>query len=182
MKNVDLKRFLPTVIIILFVLMAVSTNLESVQAMVDSVYAVVSDKFGWLFILANIVAFLFSVWIIVSPKGKIRLGGYNCKPEFGNVSWIAMMFTTSCSAGLIVFGFIETIIYSSAPPYQIEPFSIQAYEYAEMYSHYHWGINAWTLYVPASVAIGYVLYNKEKNSISIGDACESVLGSYGRKG
>ena len=182
MKNVDLKRFLPTVIIILFVLMAVSTNLESVQAMVDSVYAVVSDKFGWLFILANIVAFLFSVWIIVSPKGKIRLGGYNCKPEFGNVSWIAMMFTTSCSAGLIVFGFIETIIYSSAPPYQIEPFSIQAYEYAEMYSHYHWGINAWTLYVPASVAIGYVLYHKEKNSISIGDACESVLGSYGRKG
>lgn len=180
MKKADLKRFLPTVIVIVTVLIVVSTNLASVQNAVDAVYAFMSREFGWFFILANIAAFAFSVWIMISPKGKIRLGGENCRPEYGNISWTAMMFTTSCSAGLIVFGFIETIIYSSAPPFQIEPFSVQAYEYAQMYSHYHWGFNAWTLYIPASVAIGYVLYNKGKNSISIGDACEPVLGKHSK--
>ncbi len=176
MRKTEWKRFLPTVMIIVLVLAAVSIRLDSVQSMVDATYAFMSRKFGWFFILANLGAFAFSVWIMVSPKGKIRLGGENCRPEYGNLSWVAMMFTTSCSAGLIVFGFIETIIYASEPPFQIVPFTIQSYEYAQMYSHYHWGLNAWTLYIPASIAIGYALYNREKSSISLGSACEPVLG------
>ena len=130
MKKADWKRFLPTVIVIISVLALVSTNLAKVQNAVDLVYAFMSRQFGWFFVFANLAAFGFSVWIMLSPKGKIRLGGENCKPEFGTISWIAMMFTTSCSAGLLVFGFIETIIYSSAPPFQMEPFSVQAYSYA----------------------------------------------------
>ncbi|MXP74779.1 BCCT family transporter [Lachnospiraceae bacterium WCA-9-b2] len=180
MGRLDLRRFLPTVMVILIVLIMVATNLSNVQSLVDSIYTFMSGQFGWLFILANLSAFLFSLWIIFSPKGKIRLGGEKCKPAFNIFSWIAMMFTTSCSAGLIVFGFIEAIIYASAPPFQIEPFSVQAYEYAEMYSHYHWGFNAWTLYVPASIAIGYALYNKRQSSISISDACEPILGKHSR--
>lgn len=180
MKKIDKVRFGATVIIIFAVLLSVSINITGVQNTVDSVYSFMSKKFGWFFVLANLAAFVFSIWLIASPKGKIRLGGHDCKPEFGRISWIAMMFTTSCSAGLIVFGFIETIYYSSAPPFQISPFSVQAYEYAEMYSHYHWGFNAWTLYVPASVAIGYMLYNKGRNSLSLGNACESVLGRHSK--
>ena len=180
MRKTDWKRFLPTVTIIVLVLAIVSIRLERVQGVVDAIYAFMSRNFGWFFILANLGAFAFSLWIIISPKGKIRLGGESCKPEYGNLSWVAMMFTTSCSAGLIVFGFIETVIYASAPPFQIEPLSIQAYEYAQMYSHYHWGLNAWTLYIPASVAIGYALYNRGKSSISLGVACGSVLGKQGK--
>ena len=179
MKKLDLKRFIPIIILILLVLLFVSINLESVQLIVDSVYASMSNQFGWFFIFVNLAAFVFSVWLLISPKGKIKLGGEQAKAEYGIFSWISMMFTTSCSAGLIVFGFVESIIYSSNPPFQIEPFSVQAYEYAQMYSHYHWGFNAWTLYVPASIAIGYVLYNQGQNSISIGDACEPVLGRKG---
>ena len=180
MKKIDKARFFTTVLIIIVVLLIVSINMTGAQNAVDTVYSFMSRKFGWFFILANLTAFAFSVWLIASPAGKIRLGGEKCKPEFGKFSWIAMMFTTSCSAGLLVFGFIETIYYSSAPPFQIDPFSVQAYEYAEMYSHYHWGVNAWTLYVPASVAIGYMLYNKKVNSVSIGNACEPVLGRHSK--
>lgn len=181
MQRIDKVRFFITVLIIMTVLLIVSINMSGVQNAVDSVYAFMSNRFGWFFVLANLAAFIFSVWILISSKGKIRLGGEECKPEFGKISWVAMMFTTSCSAGLIVFGFIETIYYSSAPPFQIAPFSVQAYEYAEMYSHYHWGINAWTLYVPASIAIGYVLYNRKINSVSLGTACEPLLGRSGER-
>lgn len=179
--KIDGKRFWPTILIIMIVLLAVSVKLSEVQSIVDSVYAFMSGEFGWIFILANIAAFVFSVWIAFSPIGRIRLGGQECKPAYNTFSWIAMMFTTSCSAGLIVFGFIEVVYYFSAPPFQIEPFSIQAYEYAEMYSHYHWGLNAWSLYVPASIAIGYALYNnKNRSSILLSAACKPVLGKHSK--
>lgn len=178
MKIIDKRRFIPTVLAIAIALLAVSARLETVQLAVDKVYAFLSHKFSWLFVLSNLSAFLFSVWIVVSPYGKIRLGGENAKPVYSTFSWIAMMFTTSCSAGLIVFGFIETIIYSSAPPFQVAPLSEQAYEFSEMYSHYHWGLNAWSLYVPASIAIGYMLYNRKQNLVSISGACKPVIGRH----
>ena len=176
--KIDKRRFFPLVLFIGLVLAVVSFNLNVIQALVDNVYEVFSHNFSWIFITANLCAFIFSLWIVWGPYGKIRLGGSEAKPAYGRLSWIAMMFTTSCSAGLIVFGFIETIIYSSEPPFQIEPFSVQAYEYAEMYTHYHWGINAWTLYVPATIAIGYMLYNCGEKRMSMSTACKPILGKY----
>lgn len=173
--KIDKKRFFPIVIIIAVMLVLVSLNLELVKNSVDSIYNYMSNNFSWLFIGANIAAFVFSVWIIFGKYAKVKLGGEDAKPEYSKFSWIAMMFTTSCSAGLIVFGFIESIIYSSAPPFQIEGLSTQAYEYAQMYSHYHWGLNAWSLYVPISIAIGYMIYNRKKKSISMSTACEPIL-------
>lgn len=174
-QHIDKKRFIPIVAIIAVVLVLVSVSLQQVQAAVDSSYAAIADKFDWLFITSNLAAFIFSLWIALGRYGKIKLGGEDAVPTYSKFSWIAMMFTTSCSAGLIVFGFVETTIYSSAPPLHAVPFSIEAYEYASMYTHYHWGFNAWTLYVPASVAIGYMIYNRGKTQITMSTACAPVL-------
>lgn len=176
MKNkINFKVFIPTLVLIAIILIVVSVNLNNVQNVVDAVYAFMSSKFGWLFILVNIAAFAFTLWLVFSKYGNIRLGGENAKPTYSKFSWIAMMFTTSCSAGLIVFGFIEPIIYASDPPFHLEGFTEQAYEYAQMYTHYHWGFTAWTLYVPISIAIGLVIYNKKRKRISVSEACEPIL-------
>lgn len=179
--KINKKRFYPSIIIIAVVLILVSFNIQAVQESVNAIYYYLSHNFSWLFIGANIAALLFSLWIIFGPYKNVKLGGEDAKPEYSKFSWISMMFTTSCSAGLIVFGFIESIIYASNPPFQIEPFSTQAYEYAQMYSHYHWGVNAWTLYIPISIAIGYMYYNRRKNSISVATACEPVLKKHSNK-
>ena len=176
--QIDKKRFFPVVCIIAAVLILVSVSLESVQAAVEGTDAFFSKQFDWLFVASNLAAFIFSLWIAFGPYAKVKLGGEDAKPEYSKFSWIAMMFTTSCSAGLIVFGFIETTIYSStAVPFHAEPFSIEAYEYAAMYTHYHWGLNAWSLYVPASVAVGYMLYNRRQSQISMSSACSPLLKS-----
>ncbi len=180
-SGIDKKRFFPIVIIIAVTLVLVSVSLEKVQAAVDGTYTALSKNFDWLFVAANLCAFIFSIWLIFSRCGKIRLGGEKVKPDYSTFSWIAMMFTTSCSAGLLVFGFIETTIYSStAVPFHAEPFSIQAYEYAAMYTHYHWGFTAWTLYVPVSVAISYMLYNRRESQITMSTACMPLLGEKSR--
>ena len=173
MKKIDKKRFIPAILIIMIVLLLVVFNLEFVKNNVNRVYNYISHNFSWLFISANIAAFIFSLWIAFGPYKNVKLG--NEKPKYNNFSWFAMMFTTSCSAGLIVFGFIESIIYSSSPPFGLEPLSPSAYEMAQSYSHYHWGLNAWTLYVPISIALGLILYNRKEKNINISSACESVL-------
>lgn len=173
--KIDKKRFIPILSIILIVLILVIFNLNKVQNSVDSIYYFLSHNFSWLFILANIAALVFSLYMIFGPFAKVKLGGEKAKKEYSNFSWISMIFTTSCSAGLIVFGFIESIIYASNPPFEIQPFTTQAYENAQMYSHFHWGLNAWALYVPISVAIGYMLYNRKEKEISMSVACKPLI-------
>lgn len=173
MKKLDKKRFIPAILTIIIVLLLVAFNLDFVKENVDKVYDYISHNFSWLFISANIAAFIFSLWIVFGPYKDVKLGDE--KPKYSTFSWIAMMFTTSCSAGLIVFGFIESIIYSSNPPFGLETLSTSAYEMAQSYSHYHWGLNAWTLYVPISIALGIILYNKKEKNINISSACKPVL-------
>lgn len=173
--KINKKVFIPTLLTIMIVITFVCFNLELVQNSVEKIYYYLSHKFSWLFIMANLAAFIFSLYIIFGPHAKVKLGGEKAKTEHSNFSWIAMIFTTSCSAGIIVFGFIESIIYAATPPFQLEPLSIQAYETAQMYSHYHWGLNAWTLYVPISIAVGYMFYNRKRKEISMSSACEPII-------
>lgn len=185
-SKLDYKRFLPTVIIIVIVLSIVVIYLEEVRLVVEHLYSICAGTFGWIFILANLCALLFSVWIILGPYKNIRIGGLNAKPEYSTFSWITMMFTTSCSAGLIVFGFIEPIYYAALNiPMHGEAYTIQTYEYAQMYAHYHWGMNAWSLYVPATIAIAYGIYNRNKNNVRMSLAYDATgnrnggnIGSY----
>jgi len=66
-NRVDKKRFIPIVAIILVTLAVVALRLSDVQAAVDSTYAWLAEKFDWLFVLSNLCAFGFSLWIALAP-------------------------------------------------------------------------------------------------------------------
>ena len=168
--SVNKKVFFASLLIIGVVLLLVITNLSQVQQMVDATYDFCISQFGWLFVLTNICCLIFSLWIIFGPYRDVRLGGMECKPAFSTFSWAGMMFTTSCGAWLVVYGFLEPIYCAAQAPFQIEPLTTQAFEYGQMYAHFHWGPNAWCIYVPVSVAIGYVLYNRHAKCGTMGEA------------
>ncbi len=168
--KLEKKLFYPVLIIIIAVIFLVATNLSKVQQSVDAAYDFCIGKFGWIFVLTDICCLLFSLWILFGPYKDIRLGGENCKPAFNTASWAGMMFTTSCGAWLVVYGFLEPVYCAAQAPYQIEPLTTQAYEYGQMYAHFHWGPNAWCIYVPVTIAIGYVLYNRNAERSAISEA------------
>ncbi len=181
-SELDYKRFLPTVIIIALVLGIVMSHLEQVRSAAEYMYSVCAGLFGWVFVLANLCALFFSVWVILGPYKNVRIGGINAKADYSTFSWISMMFTTSCSAGLIVFGFIEPIYYAGLNiPMHGEAYAVETYEYAQMYAHYHWGINAWSLYVPATVAIAYGIYNQKKSGVRMSLSYDGIREKCGRK-
>lgn len=174
MRDIRWSVLIPTVLLILVASALVVLNLDLVQATVDSLYSSVSHTFSWLFVGVDVLCVIFAIWCIFGSKANVRLGGG--KPEYGLFPWLAMMFTTACSAGLVLFGFIEPIYYASNPPFEVVPFSDTAYETAMMYAHHHWGIAQWAIYLPPSIAIGFLLYNRKMLSPSVASTCVPVLG------
>ena len=71
----------------------------------------------------------------------------------------------------MIFSFIEPIYYLTDTPFNIEPMSPKAYEYAHMYGQFHWGPSAWLFYTPVTVAIAYKLFVRGGDSIRLGDVC-----------
>lgn len=160
--RLDFKKFVPAISVIAIVLAFVTMNLEAVQASVTAVYDFLIERFSWFVILSNITAMCFSLYMLFGRYRNVRLGGPDAKPAFSTMAWAAMMFCTSCGAWLVVYGFLEPIYCAAQTAIQVEAGTVQALEYGQMYAHYHWGPNAWCIYVPASIAIGYVLYNGNK--------------------
>lgn len=179
MKDVKLNlnpwRFWPTIIILLAVCAIMYINVEAIQRYVNNVYNLIIDTFGWLYIVVDTLCVIIALYFIFGKYRNIRLGGENATSEYSTFSWAAMIFTSSCGAWLIVYGFLEPIYILSSPPFQLTPGSPLAYEYAQLYAHFHWGPSAWAIYVPVTVAIGLQIYNNSRTHNTLSIACRPAF-------
>ena len=56
--------------------------------------------FGTLFTVSMSVFTLIIFFLIISPFGKIRLGGKDSVPQFRFVSWVCMLFAAGVGIGM----------------------------------------------------------------------------------
>ena len=175
--NLDYKRFLPSIILLIIICVFLYTNLEAAQVQISSAYNFITETFGWFFIVVDTLCLVMAIYFIFGRYRNVKLGGPKAKPEYSTFSWAAMIFTSSCGAWLLVYGFLEPVYILSSPPFQLTPGSEQAFEYASLYAHFHWGPSAWCIYVPITIAIGYQIYNRGVNQNSLSSACSPVLGN-----
>ncbi len=173
--------FIPTLCILLGIIVVVVVNLDLLQGTIDSIYNACISGFGWLFLSVDICCLVFALWLMFGRYRNVRLGGEGCKPKFNTIAWAGMMFTTSCGAWLIVYGFLEPSYCVSQDAFLVGDSASRAYEYGQMYAHFHWGFNAWCIYVPISVAIGYALYNLKAKNATVGAGIQAVTGNKGGK-
>lgn len=173
--KLDHLRFWPSVVILTIVCFFLYWNLEAVQVQVNNAYNFITDTFGWFFIIVDTLCLCLAIYFIFGRYRNVKLGGRDAKPEFSTFAWAAMIFTSSCGAWLLVYGFLEPVYILSVPPFQLTPGSEQAYEYAQLYAHFHWGPSAWCIYVPITIAIGYQIYNRNMRNVSLSTACQPAL-------
>lgn len=149
-------------------------------------YAGVIDSFiktnlGWLFLIFGVAALFFALWLAFGRFGDVKLGDKAERPEFSTPHWVAMMFTAGIGAGLVTWAFGEPLNYIASPPFSIEPFSNEAYEWAHMYPLIHWGFVPWAFYAVAAIPIAYMLYVTKKPYLRISESCEQALPDKGRR-
>lgn len=177
-QNINLKIFIPsclTLIILIGVLLFFPVKSAHI---IRYLYDICTEKFGWLYLLACLACFGFLIWISFSKAGNIKLGAKSEKPQYSDLSWIAMLFTAGVGTSIVILGFLEPIYYVSSPPFNIEPMSEMAYEYAHMYGQFHWGLGAWAFYNPAIIAVAYMMYVRKESTIRLSSACRPVLKKY----
>lgn len=119
----------------------------------------VVTNLGWFFILGVTTWLAFLIWVALSKYGTIRLGGDDAKPEYGNLSWFAMLFAGGIGTVLMFWGVAEPISHFATPPRaDITPYSIEASEDAMAFSLYHLSLHTWAIFTLPGLAFAYFIY------------------------
>jgi len=109
---------------------------------------------------ANIFV-LFCLFLIVSPYGKIRLGGPDAKPEYSYSGWFAMLFAAGMGIGLMFFGVLEPVYHFENPPLGVDPENVEASRAIGMAATiFHWGLHPWAIYAVVALGLAYFCYSR----------------------
>jgi choline/glycine/proline betaine transport protein len=125
----------------------------------DAVNSFIVENFGWLYIFSASGFLIFVVVLMVSRYGRIRLGPADSKPEYGTISWFAMLFTAGMGIGLVYYAVSEPVSYLQEPP--IGPGGTpEAAQNAMFLTFFHWGLHPWAIYIVLGLAMGYFAFRK----------------------
>ncbi len=119
-----------------------------------------TTNLDWFFMIAADLVLLFCLYLALSPLGKVRLGGTDAKPEYSNLTWLAMLFAAGVGIGLLFFGVAEPVYYFQKPPLGITPGTEEAATVGIAATVFHWGLHGWAIYGVVGLALGFFAYNK----------------------
>jgi BCCT family betaine/carnitine transporter len=122
----------------------------------------VLNWFDTLFTISMSSFILVIFFLIISPFGKIRLGGDNTTPEFGFISWTCMLFAAGVGIGMTFYGAAEPLSYYTGvfgTPLGVTPGTKEAYRLAFSATIFHWGISGWSVYAIIGLSLAFFSYN-----------------------
>lgn len=135
----------------------------------------IANKAGWFFVLATNLILGFTVYLVFSRFGDIRLGGNDAKPDFTRVGWFAMLFSAGMGIGLLFYSVAEPMYHLLSPPHGAEAGSVAAAEDAMKTTFLHWGLHAWAIYALVGLALAYFAFNRNQ-PLSIRSVFYPLLG------
>ncbi len=121
------------------------------------------ETFDWLFMIGGNIFVLFCLVLIVSPLGKIRLGGKAATPDYKRISWFSMLFAAGMGIGLMFWSVAEPVAYYTdwyGTPLNVAANTPEAASLAMGATLYHWGLHPWAIYGVVALALAFFTYNK----------------------
>ncbi|TNC60457.1 BCCT family transporter [Rubellimicrobium roseum] len=136
-----------------------------------------TGRLDWFFLSAGNIFVLLCLVLIVTPLGRVRLGGPQATPDFSFVSWFAMLFAAGMGIGLMFYGVSEPLGHFSAavegvtygpdgartdwaPLRGAEGDPIAARRLGMAATIFHWGLHPWAIYAVVALALAVFSYNK----------------------
>ncbi len=177
-NKIDWFIFISTFVLIVAICLPLVLFPAKGSEVVGQANTFVTSNFGALFMWAGTGGFAFLVYLFFSKHGKIKFGTKDEKPEFSNFSWGAMVFCAGVASGLVYWGTIEWAYYYMAPPYGIEPKSVNAAEIAAAYGIFHWGPSAWGFFALPAIPIAYSYYILKVPILRLSEICRIVIGKH----
>ncbi|QYJ86248.1 BCCT family transporter [Shewanella mesophila] len=146
-----------------FLLATLLTDPEVAKSVLDGIKWKIIGAFDWLFIWAGNIFVLFCLFLIVSPYGKIRLGGKEATADYSFVSWLSMLFAAGMGIGLMFWSVAEPTAYYTGwyeTPLGVEAYTPEAAKLALGATMFHWGLHPWAIYGVVALSLAFFAYNK----------------------
>lgn len=176
--------------VIAFVLLTLLFH-NQVEPMFGSIRSWLTTNLSWFFLSAGNIFVIVCLGLIVSPLGRIRLGGTEATPDYSYTAWFSMLFAAGMGIGLMFYGVSEPLSHfgSSFAGISTEngvrtdwaPLGAAAGD-AEAAARlgmaatiYHWALHPWAIY--AIMALGLALFSFNKGlPLTIRSVFYPVLG------
>jgi len=148
-----------SVLIILGFVAFTLLNLGQMSQVFQAIQSTIAHKAGWFYILSVNIFLGFSIYLIFSRYGKIRIGGADAQVEFSYGAWFSMLFSAGMGIGLVFYSVAEPIFHYISPPYGVGH-SIESAKIAMQFTFFHWGFHAWGIYAIVALSLAFFSYNR----------------------
>src|SRR5690554_5188374 len=115
------------------------------------------ENVSWFYILAVAIILLSTIFLAASRYGDIKLGPDHSRPDYRNITWFAMLFSTGMGIGLMFFGVAEPVMHFVDPPIGAGSTVFDARE-AMNITFFHWGLHAWAIYAIVGLILAFFSY------------------------
>lgn len=135
--------------------------------------ATITTNFDWFFLLTGNVFVLVTVGILLSPLGRVRIGGPEAKPDYSYLGWFSMLFAAGMGIGLMFYGVAEPLGHFTAAvaqdagtpeswaPLGGAPGNVEeAWRLVMAATIFHWGLHPWAIYAIVALSLALFSYNK----------------------
>lgn len=135
-----------------------------------------TTRLDWFFLGAGNLFVLLCLGLILSPLGKVRLGGTLARPDYSYITWFSMLFAAGMGIGLMFYGVSEPLSHfssalggvqmengarsDSAPLEAAAGAPESARRLAMAATIFHWALHPWAIY--AVLALGLALFSFNK--------------------
>jgi betaine/carnitine transporter, BCCT family len=135
-----------------------------------------TTNLDWFFLLTGNVFVVVCIGLILSPLGRIRLGGPDARPDYTNISWFSMLFAAGMGIGLMFYGVSEPLGHFTAAltgpvfedgvrtdwaPLNGAVGDVEGSRRLAMAATiFHWGLHPWAIYAVVALALALFSFNK----------------------
>ncbi|OOE98058.1 BCCT family transporter [Salinivibrio sp. IB643] len=136
-----------------------------------------TSNLDWFFLSAGNIFVVACLVLVVSPLGKVRLGGTEAKPDYGYPGWFAMLFAAGMGIGLMFYGVSEPLTHFQtalggtatgadglrtdwAPLGAAAGDTEAARRLGMSATIFHWGLHPWAIYAVLALGLALFAYNK----------------------
>ncbi|MEP3245268.1 MAG: BCCT family transporter [Sneathiella sp.] len=161
--------------IVLFVLVTLMFQAEATEFF-GWLRPFLTSTFDWFFLSAANIFVLFCLLLMLTPLGKIRLGGKDAKPDYSYTGWFAMLFAAGMGIGLMFFGVSEPISHFSssmggtvaegaartdwAPLGAAAGDAEAALKLGMAATIFHWALHPWAIYAVVALSLAFFSFNR----------------------
>ncbi|HCE2427693.1 TPA: BCCT family transporter [Vibrio parahaemolyticus] len=161
--------------IVLFVV-ATLTFRQQVEPFFAGLRAWLVSNLDWFFLASGNVFVIVCLVLIVTPLGRVRIGGTEATPDYSYSGWLAMLFAAGMGIGLVFFGVSEPMSHFSSALGGVNIENGVRTDWAPLggavgdtdaasalgmaATIYHWALHPWSIYALLALGLAIFSFNK----------------------